>query len=529
MGFVYRIIFDWVRLIFLTVVFTISRRVMFYRHEYISHEKTKVSFSWIVLLFVLSIIFLIIRPRLLRVILGWDGLGLVSYLLVIYYQNYKSYSAGIITCLTNRIGDRAILISIGWFLSLGRIDFYFMGGKRLELLVGRAFVVLAAMTKRAQVPFSAWLPAAMAAPTPVSALVHSSTLVTAGVFLLIRFYPYLMWSEIKNILFVSGALTMTIASLGALYEIDLKKIIALSTLSQLGLIIIALRINLYVLAFFHLLTHALFKASLFLAAGRVIHLYGGSQDVRSLRMVTSCIPITRSLLVVCSLSLGGAPFLSAFYSKDKIIEAALAGNINFACLLLLSLSIFLTMAYSFRLVYFIRMEGFSIRYESNEDRSLMIKPIRVLSFGGIIGGRLISWLVLEVGYDNLFIFIKTIIIYIFLSGGAIGLIIKFKNFNLIRFYLGTIWFLPGVSSKFSSIIGLVYGNYLLKYWDSRWNEMFGPVGLSKELNVLRGSKSAGTVSYKRILLIRIGGGIIIILFIYLCSLYKAWHWSCHEG
>ena len=183
---------------------------------------------------------------------------------------------------------------------------------------------------------------------------------------------------------------MTIASLGALYEIDLKKIIALSTLSQLGLIIIALRINLYVLAFFHLLTHALFKASLFLAAGRVIHLYGGSQDVRSLRMVTSCMPITRSLLVVCSLSLGGAPFLSAFYSKDKIIEAALAGNINFVCLLLLSLSILLTIAYSFRLVYFIRMEGFSIRYENNEDSSLMIKPIRVLSFGGIVGGRLIS-------------------------------------------------------------------------------------------------------------------------------------------
>jgi NADH-ubiquinone oxidoreductase chain 5 len=224
----------------------------------------------------------------------------------------------------------------------------------------------------------------------VSALVHSSTLVTAGVFLLIRFFPCLIIREIKNILFFSGALTITMARLGALYEMDLKKIIALSTLSQLGLIIMALRINIYVLAFFHLLTHALFKASLFLAAGRVIHLFRGSQDVRRLSIVTSCIPITSSLLVVCSLSLGGAPFLSAFYSKDKIIESVLEGGENFLRVFLLRVSVMLTIIYRFRLVYYIRMERFSIPVEDNKDRSLIVKSIAVLSLGGVVGGRLIS-------------------------------------------------------------------------------------------------------------------------------------------
>lgn len=155
-SFVYRIIFDWVSLLFLRVVFIISRRVIFYSHEYIGHEKSKVSFAWVVLLFVISMMFLIIRPRLISVILGWDGLGLVSYLLVIYYQNYKSYAAGMITCLTNRIGDRAILVAIGWILSLGRMDFlFFIREIKFELVVRGAFIVLAAITKRAQIPFSA--------------------------------------------------------------------------------------------------------------------------------------------------------------------------------------------------------------------------------------------------------------------------------------------------------------------------------------------------------------------------------------
>ena len=220
--FTYNVLIDWIRLVFLGTVFLISSSVIFYREEYIRHDKTKNSFSFIVFIFVLSIIFLIISPSLVRLILGWDGLGLVSYLLVIYYQNYKSYSAGIITCLTNRIGDRAILIAIGWLLAWGSLDYiYYLTFSRKEILVATIFVVLAAMTKRAQIPFSSWLPAAIAAPTPVSALVHSSTLVTAGVYLLVRFSPVLEIVNFTLILFFRGVLTIIMSSLGALYEIDL--------------------------------------------------------------------------------------------------------------------------------------------------------------------------------------------------------------------------------------------------------------------------------------------------------------------
>lgn len=275
---------------FLAIVFFISSCVIFYREEYMQSEPIKTSFAFVVFLFVMSMIFLIVRPNLLRVILGWDGLGLVSFLLVVYYSNFKSFGAGIITCLRNRIGDGAILIAIGWMLS--QIDFTFIFYKNFSLEMGvvARFVVLAAITKRAQIPFSAWLPAAMAAPTPVSALVHSSTLVTAGVYLLIRFYPVISSVWARQVLFFVGSLTMIISRVGALYETDLKKIIALSTLRQLGLIIIALAAGFCILAFFHLLTHALFKACLFLCAGGVIHLYGGSQDIRDLRVVGEYMP-----------------------------------------------------------------------------------------------------------------------------------------------------------------------------------------------------------------------------------------------
>jgi NADH-ubiquinone oxidoreductase chain 5 len=261
---------------------------------------------------------------------------------------------------------------------------------RKEIIIAGAFIVLAAITKRAQIPFSAWLPAAIAAPTPVSALVHSSTLVTAGVYLLLRFFPLFQFSFIKTLLLFRAALTITISSLGALYETDLKKIIALSTLRQLGLIIIALRMEIYLLAFFHLLTHALFKASLFLCAGRIIHLYGGSQDIRNLRVVVNFIPLTASCLIICSLSLGGFPFLAAFYSKDKIIEEVFGSGYNPLLLRLLFISVFLTIIYRFRLIYYISSRSYEINYASIKDDRTMVKSIMVLTFGGVVGGAFFS-------------------------------------------------------------------------------------------------------------------------------------------
>jgi len=187
------VILDYISCIFISVVLFISGFVVIYRESYIGRDKSRVRFILIVLIFVLSIRLLILRPNIVRILLGWDGLGLVSYVLVIYYQNEKSSSSGILTAIRNRVGDVFLLLAIAWMLNYGRWNFIFYVNciiYRREIKVLFWLVFLGAITKSAQIPFSAWLPAAIAAPTPVSALVHSSTLVTAGIYLMIRFFPF---------------------------------------------------------------------------------------------------------------------------------------------------------------------------------------------------------------------------------------------------------------------------------------------------------------------------------------------------
>ena len=235
---------------------------------------------------------------------------------------------------------------------------------REELLTLKVLVVLARMTKRAQIPFSAWLPAAMAAPTPVSALVHSSTLVTAGVYLIIRFSPALEGSKRQSMLLLLSCLTIFIAGLGANFEYDLKKIIALSTLRQLGVMLRVLSLGYPELSFFHLLRHALFKALLFICAGVVIHRVGDCQDIRYIGGLVKFMPLTISLMTVANLALCGFPFLAGFYSKDLILEVAFLRPLNSISFILYILATRFTVMYTFRLIYY-RLRGeynlFSLR------------------------------------------------------------------------------------------------------------------------------------------------------------------------
>jgi len=216
------------------------------------------------------------------------------------------------------------------------------------------FIIIAGITKSAQIPFSRWLPAAIAAPTPVSALVHSSTLVTAGVYLFIRFFYYLRnyyWFG-EFILYIS-IITTIISGICALYEYDIKKIIALSTLRQLGVIIISLSLGLPMLALFHLYTHAMFKALLFMCGGNIIHCFRGKQDIRQIRNVYKLIPVTRTFLNVSNIALCGLPFLAGFYSKDLIIEGLITGSINMLLLILGLLGVCLTVLYSIRFSFYV--------------------------------------------------------------------------------------------------------------------------------------------------------------------------------
>lgn len=255
-----------------------------------------------------------------------------------------------------------------------------------------ALLVFAAITKRAQIPFSAWLPAAMAAPTPVSALVHSSTLVTAGVYLLIRFINLLEGSFILKVLLLLGGLTIFMAGLGANFEYDLKKIIALSTLRQLGLMIRILSIGFISLAFFHLLSHALFKALLFMCAGAVIHREKNFQDIRYMGALVSQMPYTIATLNIANLALCGMPFMAGFYSKDIILEMASFIEINVLSYILFYFSTGLTVCYSLRLMYYTvyshyhRWANSAINDES-KIIGLRISPLLIMA---ICGGCILS-------------------------------------------------------------------------------------------------------------------------------------------
>lgn len=274
---------------------------------------------------------------------------MTSFLLVVYFNSHKSFNAGILTALTNRLGDCLLLLAIAVLINHFPFNF-FLGSQHANLnlpvfLAG--LVMIAACTKRAQIPFSAWLPAAMAAPTPVSSLVHSSTLVTAGVYLLLRFNQFLSLPFSKG-LFILGVSTMTIARLSALFETDIKKIIALSTLSQLGLIISGIGINMLELTLFHLLTHAYFKARIFMAVGRIIHVNRGIQDLRITGVKRTILGPSLGFLMVANFRLMGLPYIRGFYSKDLLIEASLTLQITALEELIFYISVALRAAYSVR-------------------------------------------------------------------------------------------------------------------------------------------------------------------------------------
>nr|WGO57880.1 NADH dehydrogenase subunit 5 [Blattella parilis] len=484
-------LFDWMSLLFMGFVFFISSLVIFYSEDYMHGDYNINRFIYLVLLFVMSMMFLIISPNMISILLGWDGLGLVSYCLVIYYQNVKSYNAGMLTALSNRVGDVALLMVIAWMLNFGSWNYiYYLDCMKysLEMEIITFLVVLAAMTKSAQIPFSSWLPAAMAAPTPVSALVHSSTLVTAGVYLLIRFSSsFNNWLNIF-LLLISG-LTMFMAGLGANFEYDLKKIIALSTLSQLGLMMSILAMGFAKLAFFHLLTHALFKALLFMCAGVVIHSMKDSQDIRFMGNLSFQMPLTSSCLMVSNFALCGMPFLAGFYSKDLILEIVSLEYMNIFGFFLFYFSTGLTVCYSLRLFYYTLCGDFNLSsfYHMGEENMYMLKGMIGLLIMVILGGSTLSWIIFpSPSLIVLPLLLKLLVIIVSLIGGWFGYELSKCNvgnnllsmkFNLFSSFLGSMWYMPYIFTYGVSYYPLIIGYNSLKSFDGGWNEYFGGQGM----------------------------------------------------
>nr|UUB71703.1 NADH dehydrogenase subunit 5 [Bombyx mandarina] len=497
MSIVMSILLDWMSLLFMMFVSLISSVVIFYSKSYMNSELNLNRFIILVLMFVFSMVLLIISPNLISILLGWDGLGLISYCLVIYYQNLKSYNAGMLTALSNRIGDVMILMVICWVMNYGSWNyiFYFDFMKNDYVMFIISFmIIIAAMTKSAQIPFSSWLPAAMAAPTPVSALVHSSTLVTAGVYLLIRFNYLLIDMFFFKVLLFLSILTMFMSGISANYEFDLKKIIALSTLSQLGLMMSILSLGFPDIAFFHLLTHAMFKALLFMCAGVIIHMMNDIQDIRYMGGLSLYIPLTSLCLNISNLSLCGIPFLSGFYSKDLILEMVSFNSFNLMVFILFYLSTGLTVFYTFRLIMYVMINDFNLMmiYNLYDEDYIMLNSMFVLLFMSLLSGSFLSWFIFSYPYMIYLPFnLKLMVIYVSILGSILGFMVSnmgiyslnklLLSYNLSSF-LCLMWFMPNLSTYGLSYIYLNFSQILFKNIDMGWSEIYSGKGI---FNILK--------------------------------------------
>ena len=473
-------IIDSMSLYFIRLVRLVSGSVMIFRSSYIMSEKFFSRFIFLVFMFIISIFLLILSPNIISLLLGWDGLGVTSYLLVIFYQRNKSYNAGILTALTNRLGDVGLLVSISLIVYLGSWTYLYINiNNRTYSQILVYLIIISACTKSAQIPFSAWLPAAIAAPTPVSALVHSSTLVTAGVYLLIRINLIIIEINISKFLRILGMLTIIIAGITAIVEIDIKKVIALSTLRQLGIIIIILGMGNPVLSFFHLISHAFFKAILFICAGLTIHRIKDYQDIRKMGFNYININLSVSIIIIANIRLCGLPFLRGFYSKDIIIEIVIIKGKRFFLFFLLIIGTRLTVIYSCRLNFlislnFIKIESF---YNIRENSNLIIVGIMFLLPLSIIGGLIISWNIIRVNKIIFLPFWIKSFVLILIAGSVYFYIYIYNNIQLLNKYIyiwffSNIWFMPYSFNMSLRYLSLNYSVSFFKYVEIIWSELF---------------------------------------------------------
>ena len=396
--------------IMLVVVTLVSSIVHIYSIGYMSHDPYKPRFMSYLSLFTFSMLALVVSDNFLQLFFGWEGVGLCSYLLIgFWYKRNSANNAAIKAFIVNRVGDFGLAVGIFLiFYHLGTINYdevfrliptlankeiNFLGFEYNLITIICLSLFIGAMGKSAQFLLHTWLPDAMEGPTPVSALIHAATMVTAGVFLVVRCSPIFEYSSVAlNVVAVIGMITAIFAASVALVQNDIKRIIAYSTCSQLGYMFFATGVGAYHVAMFHLFTHAFFKALLFLGSGSVIHAFKDDQDIRNMGGVWKQLPYTWILMLIGTLALTGFPLLSGFYSKDAIIEFAFLKNtfIGNSAATVGIITAFLTSIYSWRLIF----KTFHGKYmnkkipikETHESPLIMLLPLIFLAFGAIFSG-----------------------------------------------------------------------------------------------------------------------------------------------
>nr|YP_010449195.1 NADH dehydrogenase subunit 5 [Docophoroides brevis]UTT72587.1 NADH dehydrogenase subunit 5 [Docophoroides brevis] len=436
---------------FYTFIFTVScvsTMVMYYSKEYMKEDEMKNKYYITIMVFIFSMMMLSCSSNVFWIMVSWDGLGLSSFLLILFFQNWKSANSSMVTFITNRTGDLFMILSIGWTSTL----MTYMSWNNMGLLavnLTMILIVIAAMTKSAQMPFSSWLPLAMAAPTPVSSLVHSSTLVTAGVYLMIRYNMLMTNEHMNNLMLFMSCMTMMMASMSAMWEYDLKKIIALSTLSHIGFMMMFTFMGSTISSLIHLTTHAMFKSLLFMSAGMLIHNSMSEQDIRFIFLNKNVNSYLISIMTVSLMSMVGIPFMAGFYSKDIMTLTMISNPITLMPWMCMTVSVVMTSIYSTRILWFMikHNKPNSKMMAMNDDISWMTKSMLVGTIMSTIAGSMITWSIIPL--ENMMLnssfslMMKMMLMMLVMMGMLLGIYIseiKFESMTKFTNMCNNMWF-----------------------------------------------------------------------------------------